>query len=231
MYRAFLSLVAFCWAATGLAENRVSIKYPSPDARFAMRITEPREGGDTDPKIELIEKTSGKVMVDLGTAYLSHLSDTVLLWSADSKWAAYATRGEREGETSVYFWNGSAFYEIPLPDNMPAPDITFRKGASGAVKNYGGAVKPLRWLKSGGLELSSESTMMSREDGATYTGVLVFTLGFDSQHHALRGEGRENQNHRFKIGNLKNGDAVPPLLKPSTEAFPFKLSKACEYAR
>jgi hypothetical protein len=94
-----------------------------------MRITEPTEGGDTDPKIELIEKTSGKVMVDLGTAYLSHLSDTVLLWSADSKWAAYATRGEREGETSVYFWNGSAFYEIPLPDNMPAPDITFSQGS------------------------------------------------------------------------------------------------------
>jgi len=40
-------------------------------------------------------------------------------------------------------------------------------------------------LKSGVLELSSDSTMMSRADGATYTGVLVFTVGFDSQHHAF----------------------------------------------
>ena len=53
------------------------------------------------------------------------------------------------------------------------------------MKNYGGAVKPLRWSKSGELELSSDSIMMSREDGATYTGVAVFTLGFDSQHRAL----------------------------------------------
>jgi hypothetical protein len=43
----------------------------------------------------------------------------------------------------------------------------------------------LRWLKSGELKLSSDSIMMSREDGATYTGVVVFTLGFDSQHRAL----------------------------------------------
>ncbi len=68
---------------------------------------------------------------------------------------------------------------------MPGTDIKFRKGASGGVRNYGGAVKPLRWLKSGALELSSDLMMMSREDGATYTGVLVFTLGFDSQHHAF----------------------------------------------
>ena len=185
MFRTFLSLVALCWAAVGLAEDHFSIKYPSPGGRFAMRITEPAEGENAEVKIELIEKTSGKVMADLGTAYARHLSKTVLVWSADSKWVAYATRGEREGETSVYFWNGLAFDQIPLPDDLPAPEITFRKGASGDVKNYGGAVKPLRWLKSGELELSSDSIMMSREDGATYTGVVVFTLGFDSQHRAF----------------------------------------------
>jgi hypothetical protein len=129
--------------------------------------------------------SSGKVTADLGTAYARHLSETVLVWSADSKWVAYATRGEREGETSVYFWNGLAFDQIPFPDDLPAPEIKFRKGASGDVKNYGGAVKPFRWLKSGELELSSDSIMMSREDAATYTGVVVFTLGFDSQHRAF----------------------------------------------
>jgi hypothetical protein len=185
MFRTFLSLVALCWAAVGLAEDHFSMKYPSPAGRFAMRITEPAEGENAEVKIELIEKTSGKVMADLGTAYARHLSETVLVWSADSKWVAYATRGEREGETSVYFWNGLAFDQIPLPDDLPAPEIKFRKGASGDAKNYGGAVKPLRWSNSGELELSSDSIMMSREDGATYTGVMVFTLGFDSQHRAF----------------------------------------------
>lgn len=180
MYRPFLVLVALCWTAANLAEASASDKFLSPDGRFALRV-------DADLKVELIEQTSGKVMVDLGSVYsryLSHPEETVLVWSADSKWAAYATRGDREGDTSVYFWNGSAFDKISLPDDLPGPAIKFRKGASGGVKNYGGAVKPLRWLKSGGLELSSDVMMLSRGDGATYTGVVVITLAFDAQHHA-----------------------------------------------
>lgn len=178
MYRPFLVLVALCWTSASLAE--VTDKFPSPDGRFALRI-------GADPEVALIEQASGKVMVDLGTLYsryLSHPEETVLVWSADSKWAAYATRGNRDGDTSVYFWNGSAFDTIPLPDDLPGPDIKFRKGAGGDVKNYGGAVKPLRWLKSGELELSSDAMMLSRKDTRTYTGVVVITLAFDAQHHA-----------------------------------------------
>jgi len=180
MYRAFLTLLALCWVAAGLAEESSSNKYSSPDGRFALRIT-------GDLKSELIEQASGKVLVDLGTVYsryLSHPEETVLVWSADSKWAAYATRGDREGDTSVYFWNGSAFEGVPLPNDLPGPEIKFRKGESGGVKNYGGAVKPLRWLKSGGLELSSDLMMLSRGDGRSYTGVVLITLAFDAQHHA-----------------------------------------------
>jgi hypothetical protein len=178
MYRLFLVLMALCWTSACLAE--VTDKFPSPDGRFALRI-------GADPEVALIEQASGKVMVDLGTLYsryLSHPEETVLVWSADSKWAAYATRGNRDGDTSVYFWNGSAFDTIPLPDDLPGPEIKFRKGAGGDVKNYGGAVKPLRWLKSGELELSSDVMMLSRKDTRTYTGVVVITLAFDAQHHA-----------------------------------------------
>lgn len=153
------------------------IKYPSPDGRFALRITAPEEGAEH--KVELIEKASGKVMVDLGEAWRSQ----VLVWSADSKWAAYGNRGDKDGEVSVYFWNGSTFDGVPLPDDLPSPDIKFRKG-TGAVKNYGGAVTPLKWLKSGELELSSDLMMLDRDSGATYTGVVRFTLAFDPQHHA-----------------------------------------------
>ena len=35
------------------------------------------------------------------------------------------------------------------------------------------------------VRVQMDSIMMSREDGATYTGVVVFTLGFDSQHRAF----------------------------------------------
>ena len=52
------------------------------------------------------------------------------------------------------------------------------------MKNYGGAVTPLRWLKSGDLELSTDLMMLCRESGATCTGVVQFTLAFDAQHHA-----------------------------------------------
>ena len=43
---------------------------------------------------------------------------------------------------------------------------------------------PLRWLKSGDLEMSSDEMMLSRDDGKSYTGVLRFTVSFDAQHHA-----------------------------------------------
>jgi hypothetical protein len=84
----------------------------------------------------------------------------------------------------VCFWNGSGFDKVFLPENLPAPEIKFPKGKGEDVKPYRGGVKPLRWLKSGELEMSSEDMMLSRDDGKTYTGVLQFTISFDAQHHA-----------------------------------------------
>ena len=185
MLRSYLMFLAVCWMPVAcLAGDAPTIKFPSPDRRFAMRIAEPNGPDDVERKIELIEKESGNVMVDLGFAYRSHLPDTVLIWSANSKRAAYGTRDNKGGEASVYFWNGTAFEEAPLPENMPGADIHFGKGAGESVKNYGGAVKPLRWLKSGELEMSSDSMMMSRVNSWSYTGVVKFTVAFDIQHHA-----------------------------------------------
>jgi hypothetical protein len=147
------------------------IKYPSPDGKMALRIT--------DASVELIQKASGEVMVDLGTASRSQ----VLVWSPDSKWVAYGNGGDKEGEVSVYFWNGSSFQEVPLPDDLPFPDIKFRKNV-GSIRHYGAWLTPLRWLKPGELELSNEVLMLDRDSGADYTGLLRFTLAFDAQHHA-----------------------------------------------
>jgi hypothetical protein len=167
------------------------IKYPSPDGRFALRITQPKDD-EYHPTVELIEKDSGKVMVTLHSASDTELfdpSESVLVWSADSKSVAYGFRDSPPGvrEVSlgavVCFWNGSGFDKVFLPENLPVPEIKFPKGKEGNVKPYGGGVKPLRWLKSGDLEMSSEDMMLSRDDGKSYTGVLRVTISFDAQHH------------------------------------------------
>jgi hypothetical protein len=186
MHRSFLFPAVLCLhvgAALSLAADAPTIRNPSPNGRFALRITESKEEAGP-PTVELIEKQSGKVMVDLGTSYLSNRDDIVLVWSADSQRVAYATRGPKEGDVSVYFWNGSKFEIAEMPETLPNPDIKFSKGAGGDVKNYGGAPRPLRWLKSGELLMSNDSMMLSRVDGKTYTGVVTFTLAFDKNHHA-----------------------------------------------
>ena len=165
-------------------------KNPSPDGHFALRITQPKDD-EYHPTVELIEKYSCKVMVTLHSAsdtVLFDPSDSVLVWSADSKSVAYGFQDSPPGArvvergALVCFWNGSGFDKVFLPENLPVPDIKFPEGKGGYEKPYGGGVKPLRWLKSGELELSSEDDVMLR--GKIYTGVLHFTISFDAQHHA-----------------------------------------------
>ena len=147
----------------------LKFKFPSPDGRFSLRTK--------DREVQLIENDSDQVIVDLGEPWRRQ----ILVWSPDSKWVAYANRGDKAGELKVYFWAGSAFEEVPLPEDLPSPDMKLPKKCG--VKNYGGAVMPLRWSKSGDLELSSDLTMLCRDTGATYTGEVRFTLLFDAQHH------------------------------------------------
>ena len=191
--RRFL-FVAFACGLTYLCPSLAAeeIKYPSPDGRFALRITQPKDD-EYHPTVELIEKDSGKVMVTLHSASDTDLfdaSESVLVWSADSKSVAYGFRDSPPGvrEVSrgalVCFWNGSGFDKVFLPENLPVPKIKFPKGKGENVKPYGGGVTPLRWLKSGGLEMSSEDMVLLEDDGKSYTGLLQFTISFDAQHHA-----------------------------------------------
>jgi hypothetical protein len=161
------------------------IKYPSPDGRFALRINQ-------DLKVDLIE-TSGRIMVDLGKLYVdpdtSYQEQPFLVWSADSKWAAYGTRNQVSGQTAVYFWNGVAFEEVRLPANLPEPKIEFRKG-SGGVKLKGYALAPLRWLKPGELELSNELSGFGRDDGKKYTAKIVITVQLTAPHASVKKVGK-----------------------------------------
>ena len=152
------------------------IKSPSPDGRFALRIQE----SDAGRKAALIEKASARVLVDIGTAGMP--DNTILVWSADSKRVAYASRFQKEGDLHVYFWKGSGFEEVGLPDELPSADPKVPENSS--VKNYGGAATPLKWLKSGDLEMSNDLMDLSRVSGKSYTGVVRFTIGFDAHGHA-----------------------------------------------
>src|SRR5258705_10243557 len=164
--RLFSSIAVACCVACPrqwLAAEE-EIKYRSPDGRFALRITQPKDD-EYHPMVELIEKDSGKVILMLHDGSDTDLfdpSERVLVWSADSKRLAYGFRanppGARVEERSalVCFWNGSGFDKVFLPENLPSPRIKFPKGKEGNVKPYGGGVAPSRWLKSRELGVTSQ---------------------------------------------------------------------------
>jgi len=63
MRRVLFTLLVAGWACFGLAQGTSAIKFPSPDGRFALRVA--------DLEVDLIEMTTGKVMVDLGTLWIN----------------------------------------------------------------------------------------------------------------------------------------------------------------
>jgi hypothetical protein len=178
-------LVALTGAISAMAEQENRSKsFDSPDGRFSLQVSAPEDDA-AQARLAVVENASGKVVGDLGTDDASILSHIKVVWSADSKRLAYRTAGEKEWSASVWFWNGSAFESVPLPDNLPLPEIKLRKRDEGSgVKNYGGGEEPVRWLKSGDLELSSQQTQMAHESGRTYTASVTITIGFDAQRHA-----------------------------------------------
>jgi len=180
MLRGLVILLLTSCASLGSAEDTSAIKFPSPDGRFALRAA--------DPKVDLIETSSGKVMVDLGTLWINRDNESerekpLLVWSADSKWVAYGTLTIGAGSTAVYFFDGSAFKELALPKKLPEPKIKPREGDSG-VKLKGYAEEPLKWTKPGELQLSSKLTGIGRDVGFDYTGSIVITVTFDAHHRA-----------------------------------------------
>jgi hypothetical protein len=190
MIRNLSFLLAMSCAMASFAEDELvtDYDYPSPDGRFAMRMTYPKNDGDADVKVDLAEKKTGKVLFDLGSVADSHLEDAIMVWSADSQRVAFGRRIDapgtrvKEGEALAYFWNGATFDEVALPESLPSPDIRYPNGEPSYVKPYGGVVKPLRWLKSGELEISSDDMFFAPHDSKSYTGIVKFTIAFDAKH-------------------------------------------------
>lgn len=175
MLRSFIVLLLACLASVGLGEDTSAIKFKSPDGRFGLQVA--------GLKVDLIETASGKVMIDLGTLWInrddsSDKEEPLLVWSDDSKWAAYGTRTSVSGSTTVYSWDGSVFKKVALPAKLPEPKIKPREGDSD-VKLKGYAEEPLKWIRPGELEVSNKLMGVGRDVGFRYTGSIVITVEFD----------------------------------------------------
>jgi len=186
----FALLLAW-WVSDGVAENNSTIRFPSPDGRFALRVT-------NDLKVDLIDQASGNVVLELPTPLRK---EDKVIWSADSKWLAFNHRGNETAEltgasgktteVTVYFWNGASFEKVKLPE-LPEPQLQL-KSYKKAGHPFGRElhfdkddVTPLRWLKSGALEVSREYGITDNTvESVSYSRVYIITIGFDAKRVAF----------------------------------------------
>jgi hypothetical protein len=181
-----LSLLVAVSSGNVATEEEVAPRgFTSPDGRFSVVVYLQNPSASEDAKLMLVDRASGKVVTDLGSHEGSIVSQTYAVWSEDSTRVAYRAGHHREWSTNVVFWDGSAFQNVPLPEELPSPEIKFRKGDEPvAVKNYSGGVAPVRWLPSGDLQLVREETQIVSESSRTYTATVSITIAFNAQRHA-----------------------------------------------
>src|SRR5438046_7859008 len=171
---------ATCFCPTLRAEDK--IKGASPDGKVGMLLTAEEEGG---VKIQLIELSSRKVVLDLAESGAPHAKDCKLLWAPDSQRVAFYEAVHRGGETTVYFRNDSGFTESPVPELGGCATAAQKKElkAKGVRKFIEYNAVPKEWLKSGALVLVDDQgweTMDGELRGCTQT----VTIAFDAKHKA-----------------------------------------------
>jgi hypothetical protein len=104
--------------------------WPSPDARYAIRKKFSDEYTDPNSKVvkaELIEKKSGKVIVDLTREHIGvgRQKEGEVMWSPDSKHFGYSSFGEDEVRLSIFRSLGEKFVKVDLPsvdEKIPKPE-------------------------------------------------------------------------------------------------------------
>jgi hypothetical protein len=168
---------AVLFARTALSTEQDSLQEKisdvSPDKKFAVRTSYDAAiddgsgdeiNSDAIRSVDIIALADKKVVANLSGGE-SHIKGKIL-WSADSKWFAYAEgEGHRVTETSVFHWKGDKFEPLNT-DEMTVP-------AGGDARNQ--YVKPLRWLKPGTLVLNQFTIFYKGEGDSTFE----FTVHFD----------------------------------------------------
>ncbi len=148
---------------TGEDSEALVPRFPSPDGRYAMLVTEDPDGDSEKDRVELIERSTKRVL-----ALLSDPEDETensrsakLQWSGDSRRVAAYTGWKRGGTTRLFVRDGEGFIKLKLPE---LPDLPDEPSAAIVKKNPEGFPRAItirglyfvRWLKSGVvLELSN----------------------------------------------------------------------------
>jgi len=158
------------------------IKDASPDGKFGMLLTAKEEGG---VKIQLIEVSSRKVVLDLAESGAPHAKDCKLLWAPDSQRVAFYEAVHRGGDTTVYFRNDTGFTESPLPELSGCATAAQKKElkAKGVLKFIEYNAMPKEWLKSGALVIVDDQGWETN-DGNLRGCTQTVTVGFDAKHKA-----------------------------------------------
>ncbi len=178
---ALVALVANL-SLSSLAEEQ--IRDPSPDGRFAMLLTEDqKEEGRV--KIQLIEVSSRKVVLELAESGHPHSNHCKLLWSPDSQRVAFYEARHRGGDTTVYFRNESEFIESPLPELGNCATAVEKKEfkGKGVHKFIEADTAPKEWLKSGALIVQNDQGWETK-DGNLRGCTQIVTIAFDTKHKA-----------------------------------------------
>jgi hypothetical protein len=160
------------------------IKDASPDGKFAMSLTEDQQE-EGRVKIQLIEVSSHKVVLDLAESGHPHSGDCKILWAPDSQRFAFYEARHRGGDTTAYFRSESGFTASPLPELGGCATPAQRKELKGhgVLKFIEGNTTPKEWLKSGALVVVNDQgweTWNGDLRGCTQT----VTVGFDAKHKA-----------------------------------------------
>jgi len=160
-----------------------------------MLLTAKEEGG---VKIQLIEVSSRKVVLDLAESGAPHAKDCKLLWAPDSQRVAFYEAVHRGGDTTVYFRNDTGFTESPLPELSGCATAAQKKElkAKGVLKFIEYNAMPKEWLKSGALVIVDDQGWETN-DGNLRGCTQTVTIGFDTKHKAsvVRVAGKESKEY------------------------------------
>ena len=160
-----------------------------------MLLTAKEEGG---VKIQLIEVSSRKVVLDLAESGAPHAKDCKLLWAPDSQRVAFYEAVHRGGDTTVYFRTDAGFTESPLPELSGCATAAQKKElkAKGVLKFIEYNAMPKEWLKSGALVIVDDQGWETN-DGNLRGCTQTVTVGFDAKHKAsvLRVTGKKSKEY------------------------------------
>src|SRR5439155_233023 len=131
------SLGTYCLAASLHGHEVVSC--PSPDGKFAMRCVY-AEAQPYAGEAAVVDLSTHKDVVALDPNWT--LGHARLFWSADSQRVAYFSQKGNGYSTRIFFRNGDALNEIPLPE-LPTPKLP--QNATGSEADTQTRVEPLAW--------------------------------------------------------------------------------------